>query len=106
MIEIKAIIRREKVELVKQKLSEQGFAGLTHWHVMGRGKQKGVVIDGFCYDELPKEMIYIVVHDEDKTAVVTTIINISKTPPKGKAGDGRIFVNHIDEGYTISTQLL
>ena len=52
MIEIKAIIRREKVELVKQKLSEQGFAGLTDWHVMGRGKQKGVVIDGFCYDEI------------------------------------------------------
>lgn len=45
MVEIKAIIRREKVAIVKQKLAEKGFYGLTYWHVMGRGKQRGVVID-------------------------------------------------------------
>lgn len=106
MVEVKAIIRREKFDLVKQQLAEKGFNGLTHWHVMGRGKQKGVVIDGVCYDELPKEMVYLVVQDEDKTEVVTTIIHTAKTLPKGKAGDGRIFVRRIDESYTISTQLM
>lgn len=108
MVEIKAIIRREKVAIVKQALADKGFYGLTHWHVMGRGKQRGVVIDEVRYDELPKEMLYIVVHDEHKTAVITTIIHAARMAgkDKGKPGDGRIFVTHLDEGYTISDQLL
>ena len=106
MVEIKAIIRREKVAIVKQKLAEKGFYGLTHWHVMGRGKQRGVVIDEVRYDELPKEMLYIVVHDEHKTEVITTIIHSASIENRGKPGDGRIFVTKIDEGYTISDQLL
>ena len=106
MIEIKAIIRRERLKALKDALAERGFYGLTHWPVSGRGKQHGVTVNGVVYDELPKEMVYIVVHDEHKTAVVTTIIAICQTQPKGTAGDGRIFITRLDEGYTISEQLL
>lgn len=106
MIEIKAIVRREKVEEIKKGLSEVGVNGFTHWHVMGHGRQKGILIDGVHYDELPKEFIYLVVSDEKKTEVVTTIIRIAKTQKNGKAGDGRIFVNYINEAYTISQRAL
>lgn len=106
MMEIKAIIRRECLKALKEALAERGFYGLTHWPVSGRGKQRGVVVNGVAYDELPKEMVYIVVHDEHKTEVITTIIAMCQTKPKGIAGDGRIFINHLDEGYTISQQLL
>ena len=106
MIEIKAIIRRERLQIVKEKLAEKGNYGLTHWHVMGRGKQRGVKIEGVQYDELPKEMLYIVVHDEHKTEVLMTIIHASRLNERGNPGDGRIFITNIDEGYTISDQLL
>lgn len=105
MLEITAIIRREKVTSVKEKLEAIGIKGFTHWHVNGHGKQKGIMIDGVHYDELPKELLYLVVDDEEKTKVVTTIINTAKTGKSGKAGDGRIFITEIIEGYTISQQL-
>ncbi len=106
MVEIKAIIRREKLKALKDALAELGLYGITHWHVSGRGKQRGVVVNGIRYDDMPKEMVYLVVHDEHKTKVVTTIISVCQTKPKGTHGDGRIFINRVDEGYTISQQLI
>ncbi len=106
MVEIKAIIRRERVDAVKENLAKLGLYGLTHWHVTGRGKQRGVVIDDVVYDELPKEMLYIVVHDEHKTNVITAIIHGARDGVRGRPGDGRIFVHTLDEGYTISDQLI
>jgi nitrogen regulatory protein PII 1 len=106
VVEIRAIIRREKVNAVKQELEKIGINGLTHWHVMGRGKQKGIELEGINYDELPKEIVYIVAEDKDKTNIVTIIINTAKTQPKGKAGDGRIFIVNLSEVYTISQQLV
>lgn len=106
MVEIKAIIRREKVCEVKKELKKVGVHGFTHWNVMGHGKQNGLLINGMQYDALPKEFVYIVAEDRLKTAIVTTIIKIARTIESGKAGDGRIFVSYIDEGYTISQSVL
>ena len=106
MVEIHAIIRREKLEDVKKGLAEAGVNGCTHWHVMGHGKQNGIVIDDVHYDELPKEMLYVVVDDTKKNDVVTAIIQRAKTKSGGRAGDGRIFVNYIKEAYTISQRAL
>lgn len=106
MMEIRAIIRRECLNALKDGLAEKGLYGLTHWPVVGRGKQRGVIVNGISYDELPKEMVYIVVHDDHKTEVIQTIISACQTKPKGTPGDGRIFINRLDEGYTISQQLL
>lgn len=106
MMEIRAIIRRECLNALKDGLAEKGLYGLTHWPVVGRGKQRGVVVNGVSYDELPKEMVYIVVHDDHKTEVIQTIISACQTKPKETPGDGRIFINRLDEGYTISQQLL
>lgn len=102
---ITAVIRPEKCAEVMEALSALGHHGLSHWRITGRGKQKGIQLCGVIYDELPKEVLYIVVEDEAKTNVVTTIIKTAKSGPSGKPGDGRIFITPVTEAYTISKSL-
>jgi nitrogen regulatory protein PII 1 len=52
------------------------------------------------YDELQKTMLMMVVEDEHRDRVVQTIMEAART---GKYGDGRIFVNPVEEAYTIRT---
>lgn len=103
MIMIKAVIRPEKVGIVLSELCDAGFPAVTKMDVVGRGKQRGVKVGDVHYDELPKEMLILVVNDEDKDDVVKIIIRSSKTGEKGAFGDGKIFVSAVDEVYTISS---
>jgi len=103
MIMIKAIVRPEKVGIVLSELCDAGFPAVTKIDVVGRGKQRGVKVGDVHYDELPKEMLMLVVNDEDKEDVVKIIIRSSKTGEKGAFGDGKIFVSAVDEVYTISS---
>lgn len=103
MLMIKAIIRPEKVGIVLSELCDAGFPAVTKLDVVGRGKQRGVKVGDVHYDELPKEMLMLVVNDEDKDDVVKIIVRSSKTGVKGAFGDGKIFVSAVDEVYTISS---
>jgi len=103
MIMIKAIIRPEKVGIVLSELCDAGFPAVTKIDVVGRGKQRGVKVGDVHYDEIPKEMLMLVVKDEDKEDVVKIIIRSSKTGEKGAFGDGKIFVSVVEEVYTISS---
>lgn len=103
MIMIKAIIRPEKVGIVLSELCDAGFPAVTKIDVVGRGKQRGVKVGDVYYDELPKEMLILVVSDNDKDDVVKIIVRSSKTGEKGAFGDGKIFVSAVDEVYTISS---
>ena len=103
MIMIKAIIRPEKVGIVLSELCDAGFPAVTKLDVVGRGKQRGVKVGDVHYDELPKEMLMLVVNDEDKDDVVKIIIRSSKTGVKGAFGDWKIFVSKVDEAFTISS---
>ena len=103
MIMIKAVIRPEKVGIVLSELCDAGFPAVTKMDVVGRGKQRGVKVGDVHYDEIPKEMLMLVVKDEDKDDVIKIIIRSSKTGEKGAFGDGKIFVNQVDEVYTISS---
>jgi len=100
---IKAIIRPEKVGIVLSELCDAGFPAVTKIDVVGRGKQRGVKVGDVHYDEIPKEMLMLVVKDEDKEDVVKIIIRSSKTGEKGAFGDGKIFVSVVEEVYTISS---
>ena len=71
--------------------------------VYGRGKQRGLKVGGVTYDELPKEMLIIVVPAADKDFVVKTILDNAKTSASGNYGDGKIFVQPVEEVYTISS---
>lgn len=103
MIMIKAIIRPEKVGIVLSELCDAGFPAVTKIDVVGRGKQRGVKVGDIHYDEIPKEMLMLVVNDEDKDDVVKIIMRTSKSGEKGAFGDGKIFVSPVDEVYTISS---
>ena len=104
MIMIRAILRPERSQEVIDGLLEAGYPAITKIDVAGRGrKQLGIKVGDIKYDELPKEMVLIVVPDEDKDVVLKTILDNAKTPPNGVFGDGKIFVTPVEEVYTISS---
>ena len=101
---IKAIIRPNKLEEVKDALTKLSVAGMTVTEVRGHGRQKGhkAVYRGTEYSVtlLPKIMIELVIHDEMVDDVIKTIIETAWT---GEIGDGRVFVLPLEEGYNIRT---
>ncbi len=104
MVLVRSIIRPNKVSLVLSELLAAGFPAVTKMDVFGRGKQKGIKIGDVFYDEIPKEMLLMVVKDEDKDDVVKIIMKYARTGENGNYGDGRIFVSPVEEAYTISTK--
>ncbi len=100
---IKAIIRPEKVSIVMNKLSESGFNSVSRISILGRGKQRGLKVGDSYYDEIPKEMLLIVVEDEDSSKVVDIIKKVAKSPNEGAYGDGKIFVSTVERAITISS---
>jgi nitrogen regulatory protein PII 1 len=104
MLLIRSIIRPEKVGIVLSELLSAGFPAVTKMDVYGRGKQKGVKVGDVFYDEIPKEMLLMVVDDSDKDDVIKIIMKYARTGENGTFGDGRIFVSKVEEAYTISTK--
>ncbi|ERK29154.1 MULTISPECIES: P-II family nitrogen regulator [Clostridium] len=104
MLMVRAIIRPEKVGTVLSELLSAGFPEVTKMDVFGRGKQKGIKVGDIYYDELPKEMILVVVkNEEDKDDVIRIIMRTARTGIKGAFGDGKIFVSPVETAYTISS---
>ncbi len=103
MIMVRAIIRPEKVDSVLSSLMDAGFPAVTRISVVGRGKQRGIKIGEVTYDEIPKDMILMVINNKDKDYVIKTIISSARTSDKGSFGDGKIFVSPVDEVYTVSS---
>jgi nitrogen regulatory protein PII 1 len=99
---VRSIVRPEKVNEILAEVSDAGFPAVTKIDVAGRGKQRGVKVGDIHYDELPKEMLLMVVNDEDVDDLVKIIIKTAKTG-EGNFGDGKIFVSEVEEAYTIST---
>ena len=103
MIMVRAIVRPEKVDRVMAELMEAGFPAVTKVSVSGRGKQRGLKVGQVHYDELPKELLLLVVKDTDKEFVLKTVMESARTEKAGGFGDGKIFVSPVDEVYTISS---
>ena len=101
---IKAIVRPDKVELVKEALGAVHVSGLTVTEVRGHGQQKGhtAVYRGQEYNVslLPKMCVESVVPDDLVDAAVNAIIQAART---GEIGDGRVFVTPITYSYKIRT---
>lgn len=104
MKKIEAIIRPEKFDIIKDALTELGYAGMSLMEIKGHGNQKGVseVWRGKRYrvDMLPKIKMEIVVADEAVDKIVQTIIQESQT---GSIGDGKIFVTELVDVFRIRT---
>ncbi len=104
MVLVRSIIRPEKVGMVLSELLSAGYPAVTKMDVFGRGKQKGVKVGEVFYDEIPKEMLLMVVDEKDKDDVVKIIMKYARTGENGNFGDGRIFISPVEEAYTISTK--
>ena len=99
---IRAIVRPEKTSFILDELNDAGYPAVTKIDVVGRGKQRGVKVGDIHYDEIPKELLLIVVEDESVEEVIKVITKSAKTG-EGTFGDGKIFVSEVDQAYTISS---
>ena len=101
---IKAIIRPNKVDDVREALENLSIAGMTVTEVRGHGKQKGhtAIYRGKEYNVslLPKMEIELVVDDEAADEAVKAIMQAART---GEIGDGRVFVLPVGASYRIRT---
>ena len=104
MKKIEAIIRPEKLEVVREALAEFAILGMTVSEVSGRGRQMGITLQWrageYKVDLLPKVKIEVVVIDEDLDKAVHTIRTKAMT---GERGDGKIFIIPVEEAIRIST---
>lgn len=99
---LRAIVRPEKSPIVMNALLNAGFPAVTKLSVFGRGKQRGLKVGNVTYDELPKDLLMIVIPEKEKDFVIETIIESARSGDKGQFGDGKIFVTPVTETYTIS----
>ncbi len=101
---ITAIIQPFKLDSVKSSLSEMNINGLTITDVLGYGRQSGhtEIYRGAEYEQnfLPKVKIELLVSDD---LVEETIENISANAKTGKIGDGKIFVQSVEQILRIRT---
>ena len=104
MKKIEAIIKPFKLEDVKDALGEIGLSGLTVSEVKGFGRQKGHTelyrSAEYVVDFLPKVKIELVVDDKKYKEAIDVIIKQANT---GKIGDGKIFVQPIEQAIRIRT---
>ena len=101
---LKANIRPNKVDDVKDALAKLNISGMTVTEVRGHGKQKGhtAVYRGKEYNVslLPKMQVEVVVPDTIAEEAIRAIVEAART---GEIGDGRVFVLPVDESYRIRT---
>jgi len=101
---IKAIVRPNKVDDVREALQKLNISGMTVTEVRGHGKQKGhtAIYRGKEYNVslLPKMEVEVVVDDALVDDAVKAIIQAART---GEIGDGRVFVMPVDQSYRIRT---
>jgi nitrogen regulatory protein P-II 1 len=101
---VKAIVRPNKVDDIKDALGKVNISGMTVTEVRGHGRQKGhtAIYRGKEYNVslLPKMEIEVVVNDDLVDAAIQAIIGAART---GEIGDGRVFVIPVEHGYNIRT---
>ena len=101
---IKAIVRPNKVDDVRDALEKLNISGMTVTEVRGHGKQKGhtAIYRGKEYNVslLPKMEVEVVVDDPAVDDAVKAIIQAART---GEIGDGRVFVMPVDQSIRIRT---
>ena len=104
MKKIEAIIKPFKLDDVKAALTGAGIVGMTASEVRGFGLQKGhteMYRGGeYTVDFLPKMKIEVVVPDGLAEKVVALIVAAAKT---GSIGDGKVFVEPLDDAMRIRT---
>lgn len=101
---VTAIVKPFKLDDVRTALSEIGVQGMTVTEVKGFGRQKGhtELYRGAEYvvDFLPKVKVEAVVSDDDVDRAIEAITAAAST---GKIGDGKVFVQPVEQVVRIRT---
>ena len=104
MKKIEAIIRPHLLDAVRSALQEVDIVGMTISEVQGYGRQKGhtETYRGAEYqiEFVPKVKVEVIVADDLEDFAVQAILKTAKT---GKFGDGKIFVNNVEDVIRIRT---
>jgi nitrogen regulatory protein PII len=101
---VKAIVRPNKVDDIKDALAKMNISGMTVTEVRGHGRQKGhtAIYRGkeYVVNLLPKMEVEVVVPDDMVEPAIRAIMGAART---GEIGDGRVFVIPVEHGYNIRT---
>ena len=101
---VSAIIKPYKLDEVREALAEVGAQGMTVTEVKGFGRQRGhtELYRGAEYvvDFLPKIRLDLVVEEDRIDAAIEAVCHAART---GKIGDGKIFVQPIEQSIRIRT---
>lgn len=103
---ITAIISEAKLDLVREALIEAEITRITVSRASGFGRQiKEEIYRGkkMIPNLNPKVRIDIAVNDEFVDITVDTIIKSARTKGDGEIGDGKIFIQPLDDCIRIRT---
>ena len=104
---ITAIIRPEQLDDVQHFLDDQGFDVMTVSDVRGWGRQRGLleVYRGQEVEErlISKLKLEIAVNEDRVEAAIDAIVRGARTGETGRVGDGKIFVQALDDCIRIRT---
>ena len=104
MQRIEAIIRPERLAMVKNALEDLDHAGMTLTEVRGHGTQRGITEQwrgkAVTIEYLTKVKIELVVKDGEVDAVIALIVEAARA---GEVGDGKIFVSPVSAAVRIRT---
>ncbi len=104
---ITAIIRPEQLDDVQHYLDDQGFDVMTVSDVRGWGRQRGL-IEVYRGQEVEERLVSklkleIAVNDDRVEAAIDAIVRGARTGETGRVGDGKIFVQALEECIRIRT---
>jgi nitrogen regulatory protein PII len=104
---ITAIIRPEQLDDVQHFLDDQGFDVMTVSDVRGWGRQRGL-LEVYRGQEVQERLVSklkleIAVNDDRVEAAIDAIVRGARTGETGRIGDGKIFVQQLDECIRIRT---
>ncbi|MDQ4490682.1 P-II family nitrogen regulator [Sinomonas sp. ASV486] len=101
---ITAIVRPEKLDVIREALEAYGVQGITVSAASGYGQQRGYteVYRGAEYsvDLLPKIRIEVLATDDQTDDILDVIITTSNT---GRAGDGKVWTVDVHEAIRVRT---
>ena len=103
---ITAIIRENKLNLVREALIDAEITRITVSRVSGHGQQVREEIyrgQKVAPNLIPKIRLEIAVNDEFVDITVDTIFKSARTNEKGELGDGKIFIIPLEECIRIRT---
>ncbi len=101
---ITAVVKPQRVSVIKDALHDAGISGITVTQVDGFGRQKGhtEVYRGasVTVDFVQKAKLEILASDGDVSRITDVIIKAANT---GAIGDGKIWITTVDDVIRVRT---